>query len=90
MKFQKTLSALHEYIANFDPDEFSSPPDFIPAKLPSPEQRAEIQTLKERLKRKRFLAESLQAMMQKTILDQAEEIITQEEVDALLETWNKS
>jgi hypothetical protein len=87
MKYQKALSALHEYIANFDPDEFSSPPDFTPGKRLSPEQKAEIQTLKTRLQRKRLLTESLHALLDRTVLDQTEEIITQEEIDALLEGW---
>ncbi|MBA3016002.1 MAG: hypothetical protein KKD63_12780 [Proteobacteria bacterium] len=90
MKYQKALSALHEYISNFDPEEFSSPPDFTPSQVLSVEQRAEIQKLKARLKRKRLLLESIHALHDRDVQSQTEIIITQEEVDALLEGWSDS
>lgn len=90
MKYQKALAALHEYIANFDPDEFSSPSDFRPAQLLSVEQLAKIQTIKARLKKKRLLMESIHALLHPRISEETEVIISQEEVDALLEGWSGS
>lgn len=90
MKYQKALSALHQYIANFDPEEFSSPPDFVPLQLLSSEKREEIQKIKTRLKRKRFLSRSLHVLFERNIPKNTEVIITQEEVDVLLEGWSRS
>lgn len=90
MKYQKALSALNQYIANFDPKEFSSPPDFVPLQLLSPEKRKEIQKIKTRLKRKRFLSRSLHVLFESNIPNNTEVIITQEEVDVLLEGWSGS
>lgn len=87
-KYQKALSALHHYIANFDPEEFSSPPDFEPTKVLSPEQKGEIQKIKARLKKKRLISDSIHALFYPELAEKDEVIITQEEVDALLEGWS--
>lgn len=85
MKHQKTLSAVLEYIAKFNPKEFSSPSDFTPSKLLTSAQRADIQELKARLKRKRLLSESLPDFLNHDLHEGSEEITFQKEVDALLE-----
>lgn len=86
MKYQKELIALREYIANFNPDEFTSSADFSVSPRPTPEQLADLHRLKAKLKRKRQLAESVSSFLD-TEANYAEVIITQDEIDALLEGW---
>ena len=86
MHYKKELAAMREYIANFDPEEFSSTAGDQFLSIPTPEQLAGIQKFKSRLRRKRQIAESLQCLLGKD-LNCSAEIISQEEVDALLEGW---
>ena len=87
MHYKKELAAIREYIANFDPGEFTSSAGGQCSSIPTPEQLAGIQKLKSRLRRKRQIAESLQCLLGKD-LNCSAEIISQEEVDALLEGWS--
>jgi len=85
MKYQKEFTAIQEYIANFDPEEFTSPTEYCRVLAPTPEQLADAQRLKAKLKRNRQLAESFDSLFTN---EACEEIITQDEVDALLEGWS--
>lgn len=85
MKFHKELIALQEYIANFDPEEFTTSAEVVTLE-PTPEQMDNARRLKTRLQRKRQLAETLHLLIDQEF-KQVETIITQEEVDALLEGW---
>jgi len=86
MKYKKELAALLVYIDNFDPDEFTSSEQYNIALPPTPEKLVEVQRLKAKLKRNRQIAESFQ-MLYAHGTNRPEMIITQEEVDALLEGW---
>lgn len=86
MKYQKELTALQEYIANFDPEEFSSSAEAVHSLVSSAEQRDNARRLKARLQRKRQLAETLTQLLDQDF-QQSETIITQDEVDALLAGW---
>lgn len=84
MRYKKELASLQEYIANFDPQEFTSSAEFVRSWLPSSERLAEIQKLKARFKRNRQLAETFHSLLN---VSRYEEIISQDQVDALLEGW---
>lgn len=86
MKYTKEKAALQAYIDNFDPEEFTSTEQYSTVVVASPEQIARAQRLKIKLKRKRQVAESLQLLLAKEMAP-SEMIITQNEVDALLEGW---
>lgn len=85
MRYTKEKAALQAYIDSFDPDEFSSGRD-LAALSPTPEQLARIQKLKTKLKRRRQVVASWQSLFDKQN-GQSETIITQDEVDALVEEW---
>jgi len=85
MKYQKEFTAIQEYIANFDPEEFTSPAEYGRRLAPTPEQLADVQKLKAKLKRNRQIAESFDSLFN---TETYEEIITQDEVDALLAGWS--
>ena len=86
MKYKKELAAIHIYIDNFDPDEFTSSANYDVSLPPTPEKFAEVQKLKAKLKRNRQIAESFHSLFTSGTNCQ-EMIITQNEVDALLEGW---
>lgn len=86
MKYKKELAAIQAYIDNFDPEEFTSSAPYAVSLPPSPEKLAYVLKLKAKLKRNRQLAESIQSMYARGA-NRQEMIITQEEVDALLEGW---
>lgn len=85
MRYRKELVAIQEYIANFDPEEFTSSADYGRSVPPTPEQLAHAQKLKAKMKRNRQIAASFDSLFNKDL--GSEEIITQDEVDALLEGW---
>lgn len=89
MKFQKELTALHEYIANFDPEEFTSSAEAVHSMAMTPERLENARRMKARLQRKRQLADTLTLLLDEEF-EQTETIITQDEVDALLEGWAQS
>lgn len=89
-KYQKELAALQEYIAKFDPEEFTSPLEVALTLPRTPEQIAEVQRLKSRLKRRRQLADSFNLLIDNQELNGTEMIITQDEVDVLLAGWSLS
>ncbi len=86
MKYQKELAAIQEYIASFDPEEFTSSVDYDHILAPTPKQLADVQKLKAKLKRNRQIAESFDSLLNNDLIG-CEEIITQDEVDALLDGW---
>jgi hypothetical protein len=86
MKYKKELAAIQVYIDNFDPDEFTSSVKYDISLPPTPEKLADAHKLKAKFKRNRQIAESFQSMFANGVNSQ-EMIITQEEVDALLEGW---
>lgn len=86
MKYTKELAAIQVYIDNFDPGEFTSSTQYDVLLPPTPEKLADVQKLKAKLKRNRQLAESFQSLFANG-MNRQEMIITQEEVDALLEGW---
>ena len=86
MKYTKERAALLAYVETFDPREFTTSRRldlFLP---PSAEKLADIQKLKAKLKRNRQIAESFQSLFADG-KGHPEMIITQEQVDALLEGW---
>lgn len=85
MKYKNELAALQVYIDNFDPEEFTTSGQFD-ISGPTPEKLADIQKLKAKLKRNRQIAESFQSLFANG-KGHPEMIITQEDVDALLEGW---
>ncbi len=89
MKYQKELSALQEYIANFDPAEFTSAEDAVQLLTRTPEQTEHVRRLQARMQRKRQCADTLHLLVEQEI-SAAETIISQAEVDALLEGWSPS
>ncbi|MDD5758400.1 MAG: hypothetical protein PHI06_04890 [Desulfobulbaceae bacterium] len=86
MRYTKEKAALQAYIDRFNPEEFSSTGQSLAAVSPTPEQLIRVQKLKIKLKRRRQVFESLQSLLAKE-MDQPEVMITQDEVDALLEEW---
>lgn len=85
MTYSKELASLRAYIDNFDPEEFSSSPQQHVTLPPTAEALAYARRLKAKLRRNRQNAEALLAFELET--PSPEQIITQEEVDALLEGW---
>ena len=88
MKYQKELRALQEYIAKFDPAEFSSSVEMVRSFVRTQEYIENAKKLKAKLIRKRQLAATTEMLMTRE-LNGTEIIITQDEVDALLEKWEE-
>ncbi len=86
MRYKKELAALQEYISNFNPEEFTSSAEYHPPSVPTQVQLISIQKLKSRLRRKRQILESFQCLLERD-LNKTGEILSQKEVDALLEGW---
>ena len=86
MTYKKELADLLLFIDNFDPEEFTSSVSSAVALPPTPEKLAEVHRLKARLKRNRQVAESFQLLFAKGE-EGPEMILTQEDVDAVLEGW---
>ena len=86
MRYQKELAALQEYIAQFDPEEFTSSPEGLHTLVRTHEQMDKVSKLKARLHRKRQLADSFHLLLDEEFKG-TDTIITQDEVDALLEGW---
>jgi hypothetical protein len=87
MKYQKELDALQEYIAHFDPQEFTSSAEAVPLLVRTPEQMDHVRKLKARMQRKRQCADTFHLLVEKEVCN-SQVIISQEEVDALLEGWS--
>lgn len=86
MKYKKELTAIQVYIDNFDPDEFTSSVRYDVLLPPTPEKLADARKIKAKLKRNRQLAESFQLLFADGV-NRSKMIITQAEVDDLLEKW---
>lgn len=89
MRYQKELNALQEYIDNFDPEEFTSAPDAVHPAARTAEHMDQVRKLKARLHRKRQCADTFTLLVEKECTE-TETIISQAEVDALLEGWSPS
>jgi len=81
--YSKELASLRAYIDNFDPEEFSTSQQQNVALVPTAESLAYAHRLKAKLQRRRQNTEALLALE----TPYPEQMITQEEVDALLEEW---
>jgi|GEM_PF-2021278 len=86
MTYSKELASLRAYINTFDPEEFSTSQQPNAPLLPTAESLAYAQRLKAKWRRNRQNAESLLSLL---ALETpcSEQMITQDEVDALLEGW---
>jgi hypothetical protein len=91
MKYQKELSALQDYIANFNPERFTSSAEVVQSLTRTPEQIVRANKLRESLKRKRQRSDTFQLLIdQEFESTDPEMVITQDDVDALLEGWSQS
>jgi len=86
MKYEKELDQIQEFIDNFDTAEFSSSDDSTYNPDNQEERRARALKIKARLGRKRQMEESFRASLQEHIQEDQEVMITQDEIDALLES----
>lgn len=89
MRYQKELAALREYITNFDPERFTSSTETVLSMARTAEQIDRAKRIREALKRKRQRLDAFNMLLNQGGKSPEDEImITQDDVDALLEGWS--
>ncbi|MCK5339727.1 MAG: hypothetical protein KAJ60_01570 [Desulfobulbaceae bacterium] len=82
MSHRKDLQELHAYIDNFDTEEFTSTEEFKKSLAPTDETREKARKMRARLDRKKKMSETIIHLELEEL--EPPEIITQEQIDALL------